>query len=460
MTTPRKNQRALFTITALFALSTLHAADGLSKRPNILFIVADDMGYADCGAHGCSDIPTPNLDALAAGGIRFTDGYVTGTVCSPSRAALMTARYHQRDGVSDWIPPGHPGMNADVPTVAGYLQKSGYHTALVGKWHLGEHEQCQPLKRGFDEFSGFLGGGHQYIIQPNGKGEYNAPILRNLEPSGEKRYLTEAFGDEAAAFIAHQRDATNPFFLYLAFNAVHTPLQATEKYLQKFAGIADTRRRTYAAMLSAMDEAIGRVLNAVRETGLEENTLICFISDNGGPITRNAPNASLNTPLRGGKGETWEGGIRVPFFLKWKGRLKAGTTFTQPVIQMDITATVLALAGVEPDVKWPIDGVNLLPFLNGDKTTPHPMLCWEYGPQWAIREGQWKLTFAMPDKDAKTPVLGLYDLSQDIGETHNLAPDQPERVKQLQADWTKWRKSIGGDKLPPKENLKGVNASP
>jgi arylsulfatase A-like enzyme len=211
-----------------------------------------------------------------------------------------------------------------------------------------------------------------------------------------------------------------------------------------------------------MDDAIGKVLKAVRDAGFEEKTLIYFISDNGGPITRNAPNASLNTPLRGGKGETWEGGIRVPFLLKWSGHLKAGTTFTQPVIQMDVTATVLALAGAGVDPRWPIDGVNLMPFLNATEPggAPHPRLCWEYGSQWAIREGDWKLTYAWPGKDAKKPVLGLFDLSRDIGESRDVSAEQPERVKQLQAGWTAWRKGIGGDAPVPEAKAKDVNDSP
>jgi arylsulfatase A-like enzyme len=203
-------------------------------------------------------------------------------------------------------------------------------------------------------------------------------------------------------------------------------------------------------MLSAMDDAIGRVLEAVRVAGLDEQTLICFISDNGGPITRNAPNSSRNTPLRGGKGETWEGGIRVPFVMKWTGHLKAGTAFARPVTQMDLTVTALTLAGQKATRQWPMDGVNLLPFLIGDlKTPPHPTLCWEYGPQWAVRQGDWKLTFALPSKDAKTPILGLYDLSQDIGESRDLSSVQPKRVKQLQAAWAKWRRTIGGGQPAP-----------
>lgn len=418
-------------------------AGGQTAKPNVLFIVADDMGYGDCGVHGCPDVPTPNLDALAAAGVRFTDGYVTGAVCSPSRAALMTGRHQLRDGVPDWIPPGKRGMNAGVPTVAEYLHKAGYRTALVGKWHLGEQTACHPLNRGFDEFFGFLGGGRSYWPDPeNAKNQPYTQIMRGNTSVKLTEYTTHAFGREAAEFIARQRGNEQPFFLYLAFNAVHCPLQALPEYLQRFSSIADKERRTYAGMLSAMDDDIGRVLKALRDSGREENTLVCFISDNGGPITRNAPNASRNTPLRGGKGETWEGGIRVPFLMKWPGHLKPGTTVTQPVIQMDMTATVLALAGVEPDRRWPLDGVNLMPCFADDKIVPHETLCWEYQSQWAIRQGTWKLTCAFPATGAKAPVIGLYDLSRDIGERNDLSSAQPERVRELRETWTHWRESM------------------
>ena len=442
-------KQAFYILTSLLLAApvTLHAAG--APRPNILFIVADDMGYADCGAHGCRDIPTPHLDALAASGVRFTDGYVTGAVCSPSRAALMTGRHQLRVGVPDWIPPGQRGMDTTVPTVAEYLRKSGYRTALVGKWHLGEQDECHPLNRGFDEFFGFLGGGRSYWPQTPASAQYGGErylqLLRGREPATETEYLTFAFGREAVDFISRQRGQTQPFFLYLAFNAVHDPMEAPDDYLRRFSAIEDKGRRTYAGMLSAMDDAIGRVLKAVREAGIEKDTLVCFISDNGGPITRNAPNHSRNTPLRGGKGETWEGGIRVPFFMQWSGHLKPGATFGEPVTQMDLTATVLALAGAKPDSKWPLDGVNLMPFLTTKNKggQPHAALCWEYGPQWAIREGQWKLTYAFPSRDAKTPILGLYNLRADMGEAKDLSSTQPGRVKHMQATWAAWRKDVG-----------------
>ena len=410
---------------------------GAASRPNFVFIVADDMGYADCGVQGCSDVPTPNLDALATGGARFTNGYVTGTVCSPSRASLMTGRYHYRDGVKDWIPPGKPGLNPSVPTIATYLKQSGYETGIVGKWHLGEDATCHPFQRGFNAFFGFLGGGRSYFpdkpTSPNQPVNHYTQVVRGNDPVPESEYLTSAFAREAVSFINTHRQ--HPFFLYLAFNAVHTPMQPPAGE-DRFASIADPKRRAYAGMLASMDQAVGRVSEALQSTGLERNTFICFISDNGGPITRNAPNASKNTPLRGGKGETWEGGIRVPFFVKWTGTIDAGKVIHQPVIQMDLTATTLELAGAKADPQWPIDGKNIMPLLKGSNTPVHDQLCWSYEHQWAIRHGNWKLTVAGPKKDAKP---ALFDLDQDPQEQSDLSEQHPDKVESLRNRWEKWR---------------------
>ena len=438
------------------------AAADPPRRPNIVFIVADDMGYADCGVHGCKDVPTPNLDALANGGVRFTDGYVTGAVCSPTRAGLMTGRYHHRDGVHDWIRPGAAaGLKKGVPTVADYLQKAGYHTGLVGKWHLGEKDDYHPLARGFKDFFGFLGGGRNYFTEGDQtKLRPYVRLVRGREPVNETEYATHAFGREAVDFIARRNGKGEPFFLYLAFNAVHTPMQAPADYLKRFPAIKDAKRRTYAGMLAAMDDDIGKVLRAIKDGGYDDNTLVCFISDNGGPITRNAPNSSRNTPLRGGKGETWEGGIRVPFFMKWNGQLKAGSTFTRPAIQMDLVATCLALAGVEADAKYPLDGVNLMPYLTGDKKSPHDTLCWVYDRQGAIRQGDWKLTFVNAPVQGMGPVTGLFDLAKDVGETSDLAAAHPDRVKKMQDAWLAWRKAVFGDQPIPEADAKDVNNSP
>ncbi len=436
-------------------------ANQTPPKPNVIFIVADDMGYSDCGVQGCKDVATPHLDALANGGVRFSDGYVTGTVCSPSRAALMTGRYHQRDGVHDWIPPGKPGLNTEVPTVAQYLRGQGYRTGLVGKWHLGEEEACNPLNRGFEEFFGFLGGGRSYFPDkpagPDAKVNHYTRLVRGREPVAEQEYITTAFAREAADFVTRHKAET--FFLYLAFNAVHTPMQAPEPLVEKFASITDPKRRTYAAMLAAMDEGIGRVMAAVREAGLDEKTLVCFISDNGGPITRNAPNASQNTPLRGGKGETWEGGIRVPFFAKWKGQFEAGRVIRQPVIQMDLTATVLELAGVQNAGRWPLDGRSLLPLLRGQSQGLHDALCWSYEKQWAVRQGKWKLAYASPGKGAKTLVLGLFDLEKDPSEESDLSAQEPGRVEEMKRIMERWQVDVlgGASRLESPERPKPEN---
>jgi arylsulfatase A-like enzyme len=448
-------------LTAVLSFHFSHGAFAADpSRPNILFIVADDMGYADCGVHGSKDIPTPNIDSIAKAGVRFTDGYVTGPVCSPTRAALMTARYQHRDGVPDWVKKGsEKGLNPGVPTIADYLRQAGYRTALIGKWHLGEKEPFHPLNRGFDEFFGLLGGGRLYyqgLNERNGGGtdEY-ARLRRGREPVNEDEYVTTAFGREAVQFIERQQTSRQPFFLFLSFTCPHTPLMAPKGGGANFSSITDPQRRTYATMMAAMDDAIGRVLAAVRKSGIQDNTLICFISDNGGPITRNSPNGSTNTPLRGGKGETWEGGIRVPFLMSWPGHLPAGGVYRNPVIQMDLAATALALAGTKADPKWPIDGVNLMPFLTGGNGgNPHEALCWAYENAGAIRQGDWKLVPVA--KGAKAMKTGLYDLSKDISESHDLSDTKPELVEQLKERWGAWMKDVSGDTAGDRTAIPGA----
>lgn len=439
-------RRLLLVVGLLGLVSFLSAAE---RKPNILFIVGDDMGYADVGFHGCKDIPTPQLDALAAAGVRFTSGYVSGPYCSPTRAGLLTGRYQNRFGHE--FNPGAP--NAGLPlteiTIADRLKAAGYATGLVGKWHLGSTPEMQPQQRGFDEFFGFLGGAHSYFA--------SAGILRGSESVKELDYTTDAFGREAAAFVERHKD--KPWFLYLAFNAVHTPMHATDDRLAKFPNIADKTRRTYAAMMLAMDDAIGRVRAKLAETGQEQNTLICFISDNGGPTMQGVTvNGSVNLPLRGSKRTTLEGGVRVPFIVAWPAKLKPGV-FAQPAIQLDLTATALAAAGVKlgvPPSGGPaepakagtpnLDGVNLLPFLTGEKPgAPHHALYWRFGDQMAVRAGDFKLVRYDTTADgvaagrkAGTSPVKLYNLRDDLGETKDLAAAQPDKVKELQALWNTW----------------------
>jgi arylsulfatase A-like enzyme len=432
-------RRRIGALGVLAVLLAGPAAARAAEKPNILLIVSDDQGYADAGFQGCTDIPTPNLDALAAAGVRFTNGYVSGPYCSPTRAGLMTGRYQQRFG-HEFNPAGSQGLPVGERTLADRLKAAGYATGLVGKWHLGAQEELHPQKRGFDEFFGFLGGAHSYFA--------SAGILRGTEPVKELDYTTDAFGREAVAFI--ERHKAHPWFLYLAFNAVHTPMHATDDRLAKFPSIADKQRRTYDAMMLAMDDAIGLVRKKVAESGLEQNTLVTFISDNGGPTMPGVTvNGSRNDPLRGSKRTTLEGGIRVPFVVAWPGRIKPGV-FDPPAIQLDLHATALAVAGVDTNPEWKLDGVNLLPFLSGEKAGPvHDALYWRFGEQMAIRVGDYKLVRYDTNADTRTggrrqPVTParLYHLASDVGETRDLAAEQPDKVQSLQAAWDAWNATL------------------
>jgi arylsulfatase A-like enzyme len=425
-----------FTFSVLVALPAL-AVD--PRNPNIIFIVGDDMGYADVGFHGCQDIPTPHLDALAKSGVRCTNGYVSGPYCSPTRAGLLTGRYQQRFGHEFNPGGGGAGLPVTETTIADRFKKAGYATGLVGKWHLGGAAQFHPQKRGFDEFFGFLSGAHSYF-PAKGDG-----VLRGTQPADEKEYLTDAFGREAVAFI--EKHKAKPFFLYLAFNAVHTPMHADDARLAKFESISDRQRRTYAAMMSAMDENIGRVLAKLRAEKLEKDTLICFISDNGGPTMKGTTmNGSVNKPLRGSKRTTLEGGIRVPFIISWKDHLPAERTYDLPVIQLDLLPTALAACSIPVKPEDKLDGVDLLPYLaGGKKTPPHETLYWRFGRQMAIRHGDWKLVKYDTAADGDMPgVTGakLYNLAEDLGESTDLSAKQPDKLKELEGLWKKWEADL------------------
>ena len=405
-----------------------------SRPPNVLLIVGDDMGYADVGFHGCTDIPTPHLDSLARSGVICSQGYVSGPYCSPTRAGLLTGRYQQRFG-HEFNPSGPElGLPITQSTIADRLQGAGYVTGLVGKWHLGAGKQMHPQQRGFSEFFGFLGGSHSYF-EPAG-------FLRGTKPIDEMDYATDAFANEATAFV--DRHQAKPWFLYLAFNAVHTPMDATDERLAKFSHITDKKRRTYNAMMLAMDDAVGAVITKLAETNQDQDTLVMFISDNGGPTMPGVTvNGSVNAPLRGSKRTTLEGGIRVPFVLSWPGRLKPAR-FEKPVIQLDLAATAIAAAGLQNDPN--MDGVNLLPFLDESQSQPpHEALYWRLGKQMAVRSGDYKLVRYDSNADTLTgknnqpvSVAKLYNLADDIGETKDLAMAMPEKVAELQAKWDAW----------------------
>ncbi len=454
--------RLLLAALALLSIAS-HAAP--AGRPNILVIVADDLGYGELSVQGFTQqIPTPHIDSLAKNGTRFTSGYVSGPYCSPTRAGLMTGRYQQRFGHEFNPGPAEQavdnfGLSLDEKTIGDRLKAAGYATGWFGKSHLGYKPEFHPLKRGFDEYLGFLGGSHSYL---DAAGDKNNPILRGTTPVDNLAYTTEAFAHEAVNFIDKHKN--EPWLVYLPFNAVHAPLQSTEKYLQHFVSIEDSKRRTFAAMLAAMDEAIGSVLAKIRANGQEENTLIFFISDNGGPTPTTT---SGNGPLHGFKAQTWEGGIRVPWIVQWKGHVPAGKVDDRPVIQLDILPTALAAAGVPIQPEWKLDGVNLLPYLTGEKSgPPHDALYWRFGQQIAIRAGDWKLVKAPGggvedgEKLGKATTAGaqLYNLAKDIGETKNLADAEPAKVKQLAAMWDKWNSELMDPKWGPGQRAGGRKA--
>jgi arylsulfatase A-like enzyme len=415
-------------------LGTPALAFAQQRRPNVILIVADDLGFADVGFQGAKDIPTPHLDALAASGVRCTNGYVSHPFCSPTRAGLLTGRYQQRFGHENnplYDPNderlGLPLTETLLPQV---LTEGGYQTGLVGKWHLGAAPQFHPRKRGFQEHFGFIGGGHDYFeaqMELPAR-EYLVPVEKNGAPFAMKgKYLTEELTREACEFVGRHRAA--PFFLYLAYNAPHTPQHVTDKYMERVKGIASEKRRKHAAMVCSVDDGVGAVMAALREHRLEENTLVFFISDNGGPT---GVTEADNGPLRGAKGQVYEGGIRVPFVARWKGRWKAAV-YEQPVIALDLFPTICAAAGVAPKGK-PLDGANLLPHWDGKAAkAPHERLFWRTGGGvlYAVREGRWKLV-RRNDKNE------LFDLAADVGEKNDVAASQPAVVARLEAARQAW----------------------
>lgn len=434
--------RYLFVVAmTLLSFSSVVSA-GAPNKPNILILLADDLGYADVGFQGCKDIPTPHVDSLARAGIRFSNGYVNHPFCSPTRAALMTGRYPQRFGHENnpaYLPDDEKvGLPTSEVTLPQLLRGAGYVTGGVGKWHLGAAAPFIPNRRGFDEWFGFIGGGHVYLPGVRGSAEYTVPLMRNDEPNELREYLTPVLGREASAFIKRHRG--KPWFLYLAFNAPHTPLQAPPELLDKFAHIADKNRRTYAAMVHAMDAAIGDVLTTLRETGQEENTLVFFLSDNGGPLVQNIGPFTDNTPLRGHKGQVYEGGIRVPFVVRYPARLKGGRTYDEPVAAFDIFSTALAVAGAPPPTDRKIDGVNLMPYLTGERRdAPHDFLFWRQGgPNGvrAARAGNYKLVRLANGREE------LYNLKDDVAESKDIAAAQPDVVGKLRQALEAWDKEL------------------
>jgi len=419
--------RCLLRLAFVCALLTPFLSSN-AAQPNIVIFYADDLGWGELGCQGYTkDIPTPHIDALAKNGLRFTNGYVAATYCSPSRAGLMTGRYPTRFGHEFNTVANTVGLRSDQTTIATRLKTLGYATIAVGKWHLGNQPENRPTKRGFDEFYGTLN--NTPFFHPTNF--IDSRISNDVrEVTDDTFYTTDAYADRSLDWL--EKNKNKPWFLYLPFNAQHAPLQAPKKYLERFPKITDEKRQLFAAMLASMDDAIGRVMGKIRALGQEENTLVFFIADNGGPT---ASTTSHNGPLRGFKMTTFEGGPRVPYIAQWKGKIPAGKTYDLPVMNLDVLPTAIIAAGGKTDPSWQLDGVDLMPYLTGKPTSrPHQTLYWRYGPQWAIRHGDLKLVVSKGGSGQPE----LYDLATDIGESKDLASAQPAKVKELQALWDKW----------------------
>ena len=428
-------------IIVLLNINCTKAQEKLRRNnsvPNFILVVADDLGYADLSLNGSMQIHTPNIDLLAEKGANFTQGYVSSAVCSPSRAGILTGKNQVEFGQDNNIDINQKGFDSnylglpiDQKTVANYLKELGYTTGLIGKWHLGEASQFHPLNRGFDEFWGYSGGGHDYFrAEPNGEGRM-APIECNYKEPSKITYITDDKGDECVNFIS--RHNKEPFFLFASFNAPHTPMQAREIDLELFKNIKDKERRTYAAMVHRLDLNIGKIVDALDKNGLTENTLIFFISDNGGPIDQNS---SLNAPYRGQKGILLEGGIRVPYIMKWPKSIPANTVYKNPVSSLDIVPTILELAGGSIENKS-LTGTNLIPYVAGKNTErPHDELKWRFTISSAIRLGDWKLV-SIPDR---LPML--YYLPDDPSELNNLSLEQIEKTKLMLKKLGNWKVSL------------------
>ncbi|SKB00887.1 Sulfatase [Prosthecobacter debontii] len=411
-----------------------------APKPNILFILADDLGYGDLGCYGCPDIRTPHLDRLAQEGVRFTQFYANGSVCSPTRAAFMSGRYQQRLGLEDAVTYQEfgRGLPEDGETLADALKAAGYNTGLIGKWHLGYDLERRPLQQGFDHFFGFLGGNHHYFQHMDRIGVPD--LWLGNEAIARQGYTTDLLTEDAKAFLAKPRE--QPFFLYLAHAAPHFPWQGPtdeNKLVEpKKPSWQEGDRQTYIAMVERLDHGIGQVLAKLDELGLRENTLVVFSSDNGGHTY------SRNAPMRDFKGTIWEGGVRVPCIARWPGVIPAGTTSAQMGITMDWTATFRRLAGLGPDAQHE-DGVDVMPFLTQKAPSQTRTLFWRLTnrrPKKQVEEGRsvcqgpWKLI------EYATGERYLFNLTDDVGEQQNLIQHHPDLVQELHQKLDAWEKDI------------------
>lgn len=429
-----------------------------ASQPNIVVIMADDLGYADVGFQGCQDIATPNIDKLAASGARFSQGYVTGCMCGPSRAGFITGRTQSRFGF--YVNPSQPldpkqGLPAGAKTIAHSMQDEGYVTGGVGKWHMGTAEHQQPRSMGYSDWFGFYGGGLMYypLDHPSYGGRYltktkawgtrdmhhTLPMLHNGKPVEWDQYLTRELTDGGIRFIKKNRD--RPFFLFMSYNAPHEYLEAPAETVAKYPpdaltpvpGVPTKSRQIYAAMVDEMDQGIGRLLDTLDELELSDNSVVWFLSDHGGLLR-----TSDNRPLRGGKGNVYEGGLRVPFVVRWPKRVEPGVVLSHPVTSLDIGATSLALAGGDGQQAG-LHGSNITNYITGQTDlAPHDTIFWHTGRSpkdvtGALRDGDYKMVL-------KSGEVELYNIRSDPSESNDLAKDQPNRVNRMLKNWKSWNR--------------------
>ncbi len=414
--------------------------DNIDKKPNIIIIVADDLGYGDCSSFGSKTINTPNIDAIAESGVRFSDFHSNGAICSPTRAALLTGRYQQRTGIEGVISAQNHrdvGLPEDERTFAELLKEGGYTTAVFGKWHLGYASRYNPARRGFDEFVGFVSGNIDYFSHVDQMGNEDWWQSEKLQP--EVGYTTDLVTDHGLRFIDENRDKS--FCLYLAHECPHYPYQGPKDNAYRTIGTGkqvpingprEDKEIAYKEMMESMDEGIGKILQSVRESGLEENTLIFFFSDNG----PSGPGSAGD--LRGGKGTLWEGGHRIPAAACWKGVIPSGLECNTPCMGMDLFPTMMAMAGITTPSDLTIDGVDIMGVMKGEKSNLGRDLYWRQRKQKAIRSGKWKLVLNGANGEAKE----LFDLETDLAETNNIIAEHTQLANTLETKINAWEKEV------------------
>ena len=431
--------RKKFSSFTTLSISLLASFVVAAEKPNVVILFSDDAGYADFGFQpNCvAEMKklTPNIDTIAKDGARLSNAYMSGSVCSPSRAGLMTGRYQQRFGYDNNLPPGHQsGLPLTETFGAKRMQELGYETALIGKWHLGYPKEMHPNKRGFDWFYGLLQGARRYF--PIDNVSKHQVILDNSTPTKEEGYVTDRLGDAACKFITKNKD--KPFFLFVSFTAPHSPNQPKKEDAERTAHIEKKGRANYAGLIVSLDDNVGKILAQLKKDGLDKNTLVIFTNDNGGQTATGAN----NSPLSGRKGTMLEGGIRVPWAMRWTGKIKPGTVIDDPIISLDILPTMVEMSGTEAKKEWNLDGTSILSRVTGkaDSLAERPLYWRQHGSKGdrSMREGKWKIHHARRDGEAPK----LYDLGKDIGEQNDLAAKHPDVYQSMIVKLDKWESQL------------------